>query len=278
MRFALDRMCAVPLAGMNDYSWASAPMRIRASVRFRRSVILASATLAVCGCDNRPGAAREPLPMYGDFRAFHIVDERSEVARTIDTVFAQFAGTYVVETMALKANGYRVPLVGTSTGQALFAGSTPVIPGGSVEIQTATSRRTVTNFLPLPDTAPDIVAPTQGTPYSSGSTIEIRWTAFDGLSLLVTLNIDRYGVGVGDTLWTRWIDSNVGSAVMPPSVWEGHTDSSAVLGIWSLTEEYGNEFAGTFLMSGGFGVRRRIQIQHPADPPEGTLSGLARHP
>jgi hypothetical protein len=222
--------------------------------------ILLVGALFTSSCENRPTAARDPLALYGDFRAYHVADERRLPNAVFDTVSVYLVGDGVYDDATVKVNGSAIPRVATSGNQALFGLSVPVYPNASFEVDVATRWRTVKNRVIAPATEPQLVSPVSDTVMARSDDVVVRWSGATGGTVGLQLHrLDATG-GLGDTLWTRITAASVGEMVIPSGVLS-ISDTTALLSLWHESTVAGEGFLAGFDMAVGFATRRLVRFR-----------------
>ncbi len=243
------------------------PTRNAATYSGRRfyEVAASVATLALVilcgeGCENRPFASRSPLPLYGDFRAYSVVDERRTASSPLDTISVYLFGDGVSDNAAVTVNGTRVPRVLTAGNQALFGISIPLQPAEILQVDVSTTWRSVRNVIELPASRPVLVFPAAGSHLSRNEPIMVRWSGITGGNIGLQLHRLSANGALGDTLWTAAVAAEDDSVVVPRNVWSAVNDTTLLLSLWCESVGQGEGFAGVFYMSAGFGIRRLVRF------------------
>jgi hypothetical protein len=211
-------------------------------------------------CENRPTASREDLPLYGDFRAYHVTDERRGLNAAFDTISVYLAGDGVYGGATVKVNGVAVPDVATAGNLALYGISLPVRVSQVFDVDVATKWRSVRNRVSAPGTEPQLVAPSAGAVFGRIDDVPVQWSGIT--SGKVGLELHRLAAtgGLGDTIWTANAEASAGGVSIPAGVWS-ISDTTALLTLWYETEGVGEGFQGGFYMAAGFAVRRLVRLR-----------------
>lgn len=221
---------------------------------------LAFVIQCVDGCENRPFASRSPLPLYGDFRAYSIVDERRTASSPLDTISVYLFGDGVSDNAAVTVNGTRVPRVLTAGNQALFGNSIPLQPAEILQVDVSTTWRSVRNVIGLPASRPVMVSPAAGSYLNRNEPIVVRWSGITGGGVGLQLHRLSANGALGDTLWTTTAAAEDDSVVVPRNVLSAVNDTTLLLSLWHESVGQGEGFTGVFYMSAGFGIRRLVRF------------------
>ena len=212
------------------------------------------------GCENRPFASRSPLPLYGDFRAYSIVDERRTASSPLDTISVYLFGDGVSDNAAVTVNGTGIPRVLTAGNQALFGNSIPLQPAEILQVDVSTTWRSIRNVIGMPASRPVMVSPTAGSFLNRNEAIVVRWSGVTGGEIGLQLHRLSANGALGDTLWTTTAAAEDDPVVVPPNVWSAVNDTTLLLSLWHESIGRGEGFAGVFYMSAGFGIRRLVRF------------------
>jgi len=242
-------------------------------VTMRFLPLLAGAILLV-GCDNRPTASKQPLPLYCEFYAFHLEDERSTPSVIIDTVYVYFAGSGLTGQLAVRVNEVYLPQIAWASGEALYAAHMIVSPGGVFRLDVANDWRSTRNEIIVPGGQPRFSAPVSDSLYGRYDPIIVRWTGADTGTVQIGLDRGAQTGSLGESLWLKDLPASDGSVSIPSSVWDGVTDSTAVLTLWYAGSHTGEGFQGGLNMATGFGVRRLVRVSGPGTAAAFERSGV----
>lgn len=237
----------------------------------RHSVAFFAAASLLVGCDNRPTASRGDLPLYAEFHAYHLEDERGATRIVIDTVYVYFYGSGVGSGMSVVLNGSLLPLAAMVGSEALYADCVAVDPGTTFRLGVSNGWQSAQNDIVAPSGRPHIVTPAADSICARDQDILVRWTGADTGMVDMELAVGGATGSLGSTLWTASLPASDGIAVVPSSVWEGLSDTTAVLNLWQVGTKVGEGFAGGLTMFAGAGVRSLVRVSSP-----GTTSRLAR--
>jgi len=231
-------------------------------------VIAALAAFGVLGlvsCDNSPVASRVPLPMLADFRALHLVDNRYDPPRVLDTAFVQILGGDGIQSLDVKVNGVAMPLAAIYSGSVIYSANVPVEAGGAMRFDVASTWRNASNEMLVPSYQPVLTSPRPDSVYSRTSAIPIEWSGRsdeEGELYIDLAHGDQPGA-LSDTLWTALPAVSDGMIDIPASIWAENDDTTAILTIWRMSTHVGDGFEGGVFMVAGLGVRQMIRISPP---------------